>query len=82
MNVDWAALGQVFGVSLAVTVGFVALFTFGILGTSGGGRRPGGSGADPVAADGQQTLSARAGAYACFGLCFAMVAYGIHLIVA
>lgn len=37
MSIDWAALGQVFGISLAVTVGFVGVFTLGILGTS---RKP------------------------------------------
>ena len=34
MNIDWAALGSVFGVSLAVTVGLVGLFTLGIVGLS------------------------------------------------
>ncbi|AIA02863.1 secreted protein [Streptomyces noursei] len=37
MHIDWAALGQVFGVSLVVTVGLVGLFTVGIVGTS---RKP------------------------------------------
>ncbi|NUP40938.1 MAG: hypothetical protein HOY76_28965, partial [Streptomyces sp.] len=37
MSIDWAALGQVFGISLVVTVGFVGVFTLGILGTS---RKP------------------------------------------
>lgn len=32
MHIDWAALGSVFGVSLAVTVGLVGLFTLGIVG--------------------------------------------------
>lgn len=34
MSIDWAALGQVFGVTLVVTVGIVGLFTVGIAGTS------------------------------------------------
>ena len=34
MKIDWAALGSVFGVSLAVTVALVALFTLGIMGLS------------------------------------------------
>ena len=34
MNIDWAALGSVFGVSLVVTVGLVGLFTLGIVGLS------------------------------------------------
>ncbi|WP_405732701.1 hypothetical protein OG607_36040 [Streptomyces sp. NBC_01537] len=32
MSIDWAALGSVFGVSLAVTVGLVGLFSLGIVG--------------------------------------------------
>ena len=32
MNIDWAALGSVFGVSLVVTVALVGLFTLGIVG--------------------------------------------------
>ncbi|MDX6349837.1 MAG: hypothetical protein QOF84_4627 [Streptomyces sp.] len=34
MNIDWAALGSVIGVSLAVTVGLVGVFTLGIVGLS------------------------------------------------
>ncbi|MBK3638729.1 hypothetical protein JHN52_38995 [Streptomyces sp. MBT97] len=34
MTIDWAALGSVFGVSLVVTVGLVALFTLGVMGLS------------------------------------------------
>lgn len=34
MNIDWAALGSVFGVSLVVTVVLVGLFTLGIIGLS------------------------------------------------
>ncbi|WP_434092635.1 hypothetical protein, partial [Streptomyces griseorubiginosus] len=34
MKIDWEALGSVFGVSLVVTVGLVALFTLGIMGLS------------------------------------------------
>ncbi|MEU1216278.1 hypothetical protein ACFYSH_31630 [Streptomyces sp. NPDC005791] len=74
MNIDWAALASVFGVSLVITVALVGLFTLGITGlarqtpTAQGG---GGAG-----------VLARTGAYACFGLCLAAVAYGIYLIVA
>ncbi|MEU5578178.1 hypothetical protein [Streptomyces huasconensis] len=77
MNIDWAALGSVFGVSLAVTVALVGLFTLGIIGLSkqetaaASGSGPGGS-----------VALARTGAYACFALCAAAVAYGIYLIVA
>lgn len=70
MHIDWAALGSVFGVSLAVTVGLVGLFTLGIVGLS-----------RPAAAGGGQGAVSRAGAYACFALCAAAVAYGIFLIV-
>ena len=42
MNIDWAALGSVFGVSLVVTVALVGLFTLGIVGLS---RRERGTGA-------------------------------------
>ncbi|MGK5732433.1 hypothetical protein [Streptomyces sp. URMC 124] len=74
MHIDWAALGQVFGVSLVVTVGLVGIFTLGIVGTS---PRAGGP-ADP----GAGTLARRSGAYACFAVCAAAVGYGIYLIVA
>ncbi|MGY0062970.1 hypothetical protein ACWY4P_41605 [Streptomyces sp. LZ34] len=88
MSIDWAALGQVFGISLAVTVGFVGVFTLGILGTS---RKPRQAEAGPTAAATPSGTSApagaafnpaRAGAYACFALCAAAVVYGINLIVA
>ncbi|MFE4954353.1 hypothetical protein ACFRCW_09645 [Streptomyces sp. NPDC056653] len=77
MNIDWAALGSVFGVSLVVTVALVGLFTLGIVGLS---KQP------ELAAQGSSTsgplVLARTGAYLCFGLCAAAVAYGIYLIVA
>ncbi|MET7647449.1 hypothetical protein ABZS83_28230 [Streptomyces sp. NPDC005426] len=77
MNIDWAALGTVFGVSLVATVALVGLFTLGIVGLS---KQP-----EPAAQGGStggSTALARTGAYACFGLCAAAVAYGIYLIVA
>ncbi|THA61278.1 hypothetical protein E6P78_25345 [Streptomyces sp. A0958] len=77
MNIDWAALGTVFGVSLVTTVALVGLFTLGIVGLS---KQP-----EPAAQGGRAGASlrlARAGAYVCFGLCAAAVAYGIYLIVA
>ncbi|GAA2369323.1 hypothetical protein [Streptomyces cuspidosporus] len=88
MSIDWAALGQVFGVSLAVTVGFVGVFTLGILGTSRKAQPaeagPGATSATPGASAtaGAALGPARLGAYACFALCAAAVAYGINLIVA
>ncbi|MGW0547463.1 hypothetical protein [Streptomyces altiplanensis] len=73
MNIDWAALGSVFGVSLVVTVSLVGLFTLGIVGLS---KQESAS-----AQGGGSAVMARTGAYACFALCAAAVAYGIYLIV-
>ncbi|MFI6350898.1 hypothetical protein [Streptomyces sp. NPDC050560] len=71
MQIDWTAIGTVFGVSLAATVALVGLFALGTVGLArrGGAPRAGGQGA----------LLAT-GAYACFALCAAAVAYGIYLI--
>ncbi|MFF7974809.1 hypothetical protein [Streptomyces sp. NPDC007905] len=73
MKIDWAALGSVFGVSLAFTVGVVALFTLGINGLS---RR------EKATAQGNSAALTATGAYVCFAACAAAVAYGIYLIVA
>ncbi|MFG2117309.1 hypothetical protein ACGFRB_32505 [Streptomyces sp. NPDC048718] len=73
MKIDWAALGSVFGVSLVTTVALVGLFTLGVAALAKQERA--------TAAGGSATL-ARTGAYACFALCAAAVAYGIYLIVA
>ncbi|MFD3587197.1 hypothetical protein [Streptomyces sp. NPDC058683] len=73
MNIDWAAIGSVFGVSLVVTVGMVALFTLGIKGLSARER---------ATAQGNSATLAVTAAYLCFAACAAAVAYGIHLIVA
>ncbi|MCX4822203.1 hypothetical protein OG883_20390 [Streptomyces sp. NBC_01142] len=72
MNIDWAALGSVFGVSLVATVALVGLFTLGIVGLTK---------QESAAAQGGSAVVARTGAYACFALCAAAVAYGIFLIV-
>jgi hypothetical protein len=72
MKIDWSALGSVFGVSLAFTVGLVALFTLGVNGLA---RR------EKAAAEGGSTALAVTGAYVCFAACAAAVAYGIVLIV-
>ncbi|MFF4793812.1 MULTISPECIES: hypothetical protein [unclassified Streptomyces] len=74
MKIDWVALGSVFGVSLGVSVGLVALFTLGIAGLSRRERA--------VAAGHGGGALAVTGAYACFAACAAAVAYGIYLIVA
>ncbi|MCS0637279.1 hypothetical protein NX801_16725 [Streptomyces sp. LP05-1] len=73
MKIDWAALGSVFGVSLVVTVALVGLFTMGVVGLA---RQ------EAAVARGGSAAPARIGAYACFALCAAAVAYGIFLIVA
>ncbi|MFF7364093.1 hypothetical protein [Streptomyces sp. NPDC008125] len=76
MKIDWAALATVFGVSLVVTVALVGFFSLGVvsLARKAGTALSGGSGSS--------TAPARTGAYACFALCAAAVAYGIYLIVA
>ncbi|MEV7285982.1 hypothetical protein AB0O01_15660 [Streptomyces sp. NPDC093252] len=73
MEIDWAALGSVFGVSLVVTVALVSLFTLGISGLSRHERA--------VESGGGAALAVT-GAYACFAACLGAVAYGIYLIVA
>ncbi|MDX3851492.1 hypothetical protein [Streptomyces sp. AK02-01A] len=74
MHIDWTALGSVFGVSLAATIGLVGLFTLGVVGLA---KQP----PAPAAGSGGAAAAVRAGAYVCFALCGAAVAYGIHLIV-
>ncbi|MBT2390346.1 MULTISPECIES: hypothetical protein [Streptomyces] len=73
MNIDWAALGSVFGVSLVATVALVGLFTLGIVGLTKQEAAAAGGGGSAVLA--------RTGAYACFAACAAAVSYGIYLIV-
>ncbi|MFC8510574.1 hypothetical protein ACFU3J_24730 [Streptomyces sp. NPDC057411] len=72
MKIDWAALGSVFGVSLVATVALVGLFTLGVIGLAK---------QEQASANGGSAALARTGAYACFALCAAAVAYGIYLIV-
>lgn len=82
MDIDWAALGQVFGVSLVVTVAMVGVFTLGIIGTSRKAGPDGGAdGGAAVATTAAPSVPARAAAYLCFAICAAGVAYGIYLIV-
>jgi hypothetical protein len=94
MNIDWAALGSVFGVSLVATVGLVGLFTLGVVGlakpTAAKPTAAGQTAADQGSGErgsanqgsGGAVIRLRAGAYTCFALCAAAVAYGIFLIVA
>jgi len=71
MDIDWAALGQVFGVSLVMTVGLVGVFTLGIVGSGVASGTGEGNSPSPLA---------RAGAYVCYALCAAAVVYGIYII--
>jgi hypothetical protein len=71
MDIDWAALGQVFGVSLVASVALAGIFTLGIVGSATGRAEGGGP-----------TVLARTGAYVCYALCAAAVAYGIYIITA
>ncbi|GGZ79475.1 hypothetical protein AB0P12_03280 [Streptomyces subrutilus] len=73
MQIDWEALGSVFGVSLSATVALVALFTLGLVGLSKH---------EAATEQGGSAALARTGAYACFALVTAAVGYGIYLIVA
>ncbi|MEV0846620.1 hypothetical protein AB0J21_12230 [Streptomyces sp. NPDC049954] len=90
MNIDWAALGSVFGVSLGITVALVGAFALGIAGLSRASqtRRATATGTAPAAAapaggtGGGAPALLRTGAFACFALCLAAVAYGIYVIVA
>jgi hypothetical protein len=82
MNIDWAALGLVFGVTIVVTVGLVGLFTLGIVGTSRKPQVQPDSTAATGSAGGAMTALARTGAYVAFALCVAAVAYGLSLILA
>ncbi|MFF5568774.1 hypothetical protein ACFY7Z_11235 [Streptomyces sp. NPDC012623] len=84
MNIDWAALGSVFGVSLVTTVALVGLFTLGIVALARPERQPAESGARGAGpgATGSAVAVRTAGACVCFALCLAAVAYGIYLIVA
>jgi hypothetical protein len=72
MNVNWAALAEVFVVGLVSVAALVALFATGIRGVSQrvAARAQGGSGA------GGLTL-----AVVCFAACCAVVLYGLFLII-
>ena len=76
MNIDWAALGSVFGVSLVVTVALVGLFTLGIVGLS---KQRVGLGAGRLR---QAPARRHRRVRSASRLCAAAVAYGIYLIVA
>ncbi|MER6914932.1 hypothetical protein ABT354_24925 [Streptomyces sp. NPDC000594] len=72
MNIDWAALGSVFGVSLVATVAIAGLFVLGLVGL---GKQ------EVASTSGGSAPLAVAGAYLCFVLCTVAVSFGIYLIV-
>lgn len=73
MKINWAALGNTFGVSMLITLGVVAAFCFGISALS---RR------EAALADGGTGRGnvATGVAVLCFAACAAVVAYGLMLI--
>ena len=73
MKIDWAALGAVFGVSLAVVLGLVLLFSGGLRALS----------AREAAQERQaSTVLPTAAAALCLLACVTVVLFGIYLIVA
>ncbi|MFC5910826.1 hypothetical protein [Streptacidiphilus monticola] len=68
MDIKWAALASTFGVSLAISLAVVAVFSLGIVAL---GRKGG-------AAAVHATWTATA--YLCFAACAAAVGYGLYLI--
>ncbi|MER5824431.1 hypothetical protein [Streptomyces mirabilis] len=76
MDIHWAALGGVFGVSLGITLLTVVLFSLGVAaqprgdGGGHGGERSRGA-----------KRTATAAALLCFGACLAVAVYGLTLII-
>ncbi|MFJ8028230.1 hypothetical protein [Streptomyces sp. NPDC096311] len=76
MDIDWAALGGVFGVSLGITLLTVVLFSLGVAaqprgdGGGHGGERSRGA-----------TRTATVAAVLCFVACLAVAVYGLTLII-
>ncbi|SDH15944.1 hypothetical protein [Nonomuraea jiangxiensis] len=73
MDIKWTALGQVFMVSLAVSVVVVVVFSLGVMALSARQtvrEHDSGGGSGALAA-----------AVVCFAACAAVVGYGIYLIV-
>lgn len=68
MGIDWAALGNVFGVSLLASIALVGVFTVGIMVSA------------PRKDGGNASALARTGAYTCYAVCAAAVVFGIYLI--
>ncbi|MFE2969191.1 hypothetical protein ACFXKC_37045 [Streptomyces sp. NPDC059340] len=76
MDIHWATLAGVCGVSLGITLLTVVLFSVGIAawprgdGAGGGGERARGA-----------NRTATAAAVLCFGACLAVAVYGLTLII-
>jgi hypothetical protein len=74
MDIHWATLAGVCGVSLGITLLTVVLFSLGIAawprGDGGGGERAHGA-----------NRTATAAAVLCFGACLAVAVYGLTLII-
>jgi hypothetical protein len=74
MDIHWATLAGVCGVSLGITLLTVVLFSLGIAtwprGGGGGGERAHGA-----------NRTATAAAVLCFGACLAVAVYGLTLII-
>ncbi len=77
MNIDWAALGEVFVVSFGAAIAVIVLFSMGI-------RALAGPATDPTSAPGQaagNVASRPALAGFCFLGCALVVGYGLYLII-
>ncbi|MET1072410.1 MAG: hypothetical protein ABWY11_07165 [Umezawaea sp.] len=73
MKVDWAALGAVFGVSIAVVLGLVLLFSVGLRGVSA---------RETAREAGRNGVSGAVTAVISFAACACVVLFGLYLIVA
>ncbi|MFJ3233970.1 hypothetical protein [Streptomyces sp. NPDC086787] len=76
MQIHWGDLGAVFGVSLGITLATVVLFSLGIA------AWPGNEGGGGVRARPADRPAATVTAVLCFGVCLAIAAFGIALIIA
>jgi hypothetical protein len=78
MNIDWAAFGEVFLVSLGAAVGVVVVFAIGVALISD--RAPVGADRAPTRAAKPHTGS-QALAGLCFLACALIVVYGLYLVI-
>ncbi|MER5532665.1 hypothetical protein [Streptomyces mirabilis] len=76
MDIHWAALGDVIGVSLGITLLTVVLFSLGVAAQPRGD----GAGHDSERSRGANR-TATAAAVLCFGACLAVAIYGLTLII-